>query len=613
MNLSHTLSKAFLIAPHEITIDGFEYLPLDKERHLLISNDYSYTKKDIGRSSIILLGYAYDIRNAATTTEQILETVLISGDEERYSHLDFLNGRYVLIINTPEGLFLYSDATSLKPVFYSRKLRCVSSHEYILRQLLKQTGEKIEQTSLFRKGFMDLTNTEGIYKLSPSVEFEFDSFSSKRIFPRKERIEMKIDDILKEMNGYIEESRKWLLTRENLKFSLTGGVDSRVSLALLRPLVHRMKFFTYLKPDEELSTKTLDRAYKNDEAIVRSMVYNLNLDHEFFYIRLNQADQEYYDMMKETVSSLHSYPLSRYLNDNDAYHGGLHIKSTVQSIGKSSFDRKLYNENTVVNALEGIRKWAPKPYKKEENKEELGKWLSNFLQRIGMEETYGYHLLDLMFLESRLGNFQSNITQETDNTLEVFNLFNSRRMIELFLSPSLTERQNQSLAFAIIDEYWPVLNFFGINTQETLLEKYEALKSRQKETPQAIQKEKTDLNDVDIQFSKNIAQHTDEYGLMLVPKELPLTPGLDYRIKVHNTTEQELKVTFSTKYDKEQGRGRVELLFEDASKDIVDLAGGYDVILPPYGHATVQYDFKSEMNKPSWQKASRLYLNIGMV
>ena len=83
-----------------------------------------------------------------------------------------------------------------------------------------------------------------------------------------------------------------------------------------------------------------------------------------------------------------------------------------------------------------------------------------------------YHILDLMFLESRLANFQSNITQETDNTLEVFNFFNSRKMIELMLSPDLEARQSQEISQAIITEYWPVLNFFGVNDDENLFEKY---------------------------------------------------------------------------------------------------------------------------------------------
>src|SRR5699024_12629327 len=74
-------------------------------------------------------------------------------------------------------------------------------------------------------------------------------------------------------------------------------------------------------------------------------------------------------------------------------------------------------------------------------------------------------MLYIIFLEVRLGNLQSNITQESDKSLEVFNIINSRKMIETFLSPELAERQKLALNQEIIDNYWPLLNFFGLNDE----------------------------------------------------------------------------------------------------------------------------------------------------
>src|SRR5699024_8350933 len=94
------------------------------------------------------------------------------------------------------------------------------------------------------------------------------------------------------------------------------------------------------------------------------------------------------------------------------------------------------------------------------------------------DSIHDYHLLDLMFLEVRLGNFQSNITQETDKNMEIFNIINSRKMIEIFLSPKLEERQKLALNQGIINKKWPVLNFFGLNEEpEDMFEKANQLQN----------------------------------------------------------------------------------------------------------------------------------------
>src|SRR5699024_6085116 len=53
--------------------------------------------------------------------------------------------------------------------------------------------------------------------------------------------------------------------------------------------------------------------------------------------------------------------------------------------------------------------------------------------------------------------------------------FNSRKMIELLLSVSLYERQNQNIGKALIEKYWPVLMTFPQNEAPGLIDKQEYL------------------------------------------------------------------------------------------------------------------------------------------
>src|SRR5699024_8711517 len=239
-------------------------------------------------------------------------------------------------------------------------------------------------------------------------------------------------------------------------------------LAVLKPIINLIRTFTYLKSEKSLnaSESSVAVSYSNDERITKDIVFNLNLDHTSFYIpETLKEDREYSRKMSMTMSSKHSYKLSYYLNNQDDFQDSLHIKSTVSSISKSSFPKELYIHNDLEALLKGFRKWVPNELKLYNNSEQYRTEMISYLKRIDidMEDLKGYHILDLIFLESRLGNFQSNITQETDNTLEVYNIFNSRKLIEILLSVSLDDRQGQTLLLMIIDAYWPVLNQFSMN------------------------------------------------------------------------------------------------------------------------------------------------------
>src|SRR5699024_10555376 len=75
----------------------------------------------------------------------------------------------------------------------------------------------------------------------------------------------------------------------------------------------------------------------------------------------------------------------------------------------------------------------------------------------------GRHYFEIFHLESRMGNWHSNVTQETDPELLDFIYVNSRRIIDLLQSPSIQERRDKVLYKNLILKYWPALLFIGFN------------------------------------------------------------------------------------------------------------------------------------------------------
>src|SRR5699024_1899139 len=140
----------------------------------------------------------------------------------------------------------------------------------------------------------------------------------------------------------------------------------------------------------------------------------------------------------------------------------LHIKSTVFGIGKSDFpinkNHKPESYEEMKDFIHGVSKEA---LKLPEYNEILQEYYKRNLhtENVGM----GRHYFEIFHLESRMGNWHSNVTQETDPELMDFIFVNTRRILDLIQSPSIQERKDKILYKTLINKYWPALLFIGVN------------------------------------------------------------------------------------------------------------------------------------------------------
>src|SRR5699024_2719916 len=407
------------------------------------------------------------------------------------------------------------------------------------------------------------------------------------------------------LEPYFTENIKWLKNQSNKIFSLTGGQDSRLNLAIIKSLINELDFFTYLKPSQSLKKdKFAKRQYTNDEMIVNQMVDNLNLNHEFFTIPDLKATDEYYQTMSETLTSNHSYGLSKYYEDNPKFHGALHIKSTIQSVAKSTFARDLYKRNNIDSVSEALQMWSFPVGTNAKRKAALKKCIQDYMDRneLSFDNIYDYHMLDIMFLEVRLGNFQSNITQESDKSLEVFNIINSRKMIETFLSPELAERQKLALNQEIIDNYWPLLNFFGLNDEpEDMFKKVNQLRH---ELDEALDTNFYIKEKLELVKRNNLTASRSNRGLIIKPNSTPLLPEEEYPFEIVNNNEKTVKVTFNRTYKKTKSKRVISLKTETESYDILEFNKGMKFKIPAKSSVNFTYEIKEVKNNLSWLNAA---------
>src|SRR5699024_5201832 len=161
-------------------------------------------------------------------------------------------------------------------------------------------------------------------------------------------------------------------------------------------------------------------------------------------------------------NSRHAYSLINYYRDHKKYYKALHIKSTAFGMGKADFSKELDNKEDTHEFYEKCLYGFPRGFKQQPNYNEK---IKDFFNRNLMNEGYpmGRHFYDLFYLESRMGNWHSSLTLETDPETDEFILINTRKFIDLIMSPSIDDRRQHTLYKTIVNHYWPVLLNFDIN------------------------------------------------------------------------------------------------------------------------------------------------------
>jgi len=389
--------------------------------------------------------------------------------------LDYLAGRYVIIAGDKSEVNFYNDAAGTRSIYYSLTSSLVSSHANFIAD-----NEETSQDNLV-KGYRNLpkistkTPFENIKSLLPNFTYELKGKSSKRFFPREENkfIKMKHEDKLALFENITKLQLKYYT--ENYKsifHSITGGYDSRVSIALSKDYFDHMKFFTYtISRNKIKKTNNFFTRYEEDKAIVEQLISYLPINHSFLYLRddKKKMSTELESVISKNTLVEHGRPLIPHYLDFVKSDYNIHIRGSTSAILKSPYlslkedrgvnflSKKLISN--IDSKLPGQKAKKLEDYVKEE------------ILKYGYDkEIYGYHGLDLAYWEIRVGRFQSEVFNESDIAFNSLNLMNVRALFSLALAFDLEIRKSNYIFEEIINRNIPILNFFGKNQMLNLYE-----------------------------------------------------------------------------------------------------------------------------------------------
>lgn len=431
--------------------DFFFYYDPDIER-------FFYKKNN---NFIFILGTLIDpinkIWDANLIIRKLLEN-LLSGETFFFDYLDKLTGRFVMLVSCDENNFLIHDATGINAVFYNNLSDelIISSHTQIIAEIkgYKITGirealfnnKKFKSRTCYMPGLE--TGYENIRILSPNTLIDLNEKKIKRFFPRERLKKQKINQqLIAEISEILTNTFELLVKKYELAVSLTGGIDSRLTLASSKAHKDKIIYFTYKFDDEyghsddiRLATEVASIAnIKHEKYIIDSSKYTE-------YIELFNRNSGYLrpeSQAKLVYAIYHNFPKNR-----------IHIKSTVSEISEGFYLRHFPPIPAFKPFLKYILSKFYNPIK-EYNK--FTHWaFSEFIKIAEFGNFYklGYNYYDMFYWEHRNGCWQSLQNQDFNVVHDIFIIYNNRELLKKLLSISVKERIACKVHYELIKNIW---------------------------------------------------------------------------------------------------------------------------------------------------------------
>jgi predicted RNA-binding protein with RPS1 domain len=404
--------------------------------------------KDEGGDWICLMGDVIDLNLKTLDLNLIISNLLLElkrSENNFLSYCDNLSGRYVLIYKCQNKIKIFNDAKGFKSVFYSTgKQKIISSHINLLKDNLYKFNldEEIHNECIKLRRFLAFpgisTDIKEIKILTSNTYLTFEDNSIVRFYPRKNLEAIDLDEAVLKVEEIIESQIELIANKYQTFISLTGGLDSRLTLSCVKNnFIKDVNFFTYKKEQDQL----IPLAIKEKLNINLSIINKISeIELKDYHELLKNEEIEYSkDRVKYLISLIKKYNLSYENSSNNR-----HIQSVAPEIGRKFFHRITSNRfkttrlSPYVMGILMARALDGSLRRSNENLDYAPKYFiekyEEFINKTDFNNSYNYDQYELLYLEQRMNSWYSKQLRESDFALPVFPIYSSRKFIDLVLA-----------------------------------------------------------------------------------------------------------------------------------------------------------------------------------
>lgn len=436
-------------------------------------------------ASVLVVGTATfvppcaDQAEATADLQAIAETLhaaLVESQEHFLDALDYLGGRFAIIVEV-DGLYrVFHDAHGTRTIYYDEDRQAFSTHAHLLASLNGAEPCGSDDLKAARSWAAlplsfawDETPYPTIRALLPNHVLELESKHTFRYFPRERNrfsglsFEERASEInrlwLGQMSAFAQSSDRFFV-------SLSGGLDSRVVLAALREHKDRVDAFTYFTNN---GTGNWAQAMQMDRDLSREVLALANVNHVPIVhgqgAKFTEEDKAIAD--KNSLVEHGRWLVARYV-ENFGNSTGLHFRGNTQETIRSYYGST--KQRDPMDLVKGLMSSRLKSVNLDDSDiKDYEAKLDSTLKQFGYPNAlHDFVASDMFYWEIRMGRWLAEIYNETDPAFDSISPMNMRAIVELGLAGSEDERRSGIMFTELIDRNWPELNFPGINNRNNL-------------------------------------------------------------------------------------------------------------------------------------------------
>ncbi|WP_026972823.1 hypothetical protein [Aliagarivorans marinus] len=375
-----------------------------------------------------------------TPSGERIETVTIAHNEDIVNTIFTYGGRWVLV--TEEHV--YPDPTASQPIVYSCSSRVFASSTELIQA--PYDDELVDSINVVRGDNwypFGLTPKLGVKRLLPNHKLNLSDFSEERttITNTPENIDDVVSNSISTVQSFAE-----FFKEQGLFVGLTAGIDSRVLLAGLRgKLSLNVEFWT---------AKSVALANIIDITTAKALAKRFNLTHKVVF-PVHTEQRHIDNWLKRTGYVRAGAKMLNHRMEETA--GGVKPfgHSVIGELARGDYWRKRDDLNTLITP-ELIIKRMNLPHSPR-LQSEAQKWLD------GLPQLTPFQLLDLLYLEQRIGCWASPANVASKRPAPTLFLLNRKDVIDGILGMSVEEKRSSALHFKIMKRAWPELMEIPIN------------------------------------------------------------------------------------------------------------------------------------------------------
>lgn len=420
----------------------FIYLHEDQKKFIVTRNNKSF----------VLIGHAYNPWDKVSDENQILEICADAFEESKtrfFSELSKITGVFIIIVLEGTNIFAVQDSTGIMPLFYSENNGDIyfSSHSQLIADIcefhIDPEIERLVNSKFYLIGIRHLpglkTPFNQIKALTANTYLESFPFRVKRFFPTKQAKE-KMENPLEMICNVLKNSMELVSEKFNASISLTGGTDSKMTLAAGKNFYDHYKYFSFISTEAE----------KKDAIAAHKICEHLGLKHSIYEVPENNEDIEHFEIISEIINHNAGYmkkhkdaELRKIIILYQQNQIEMEIKSHISEIGRAFYYKKL-GKSEMPHPLKP--RHMSNLYKRNMFNRRTLKYMDDafreFIQTTKFGDNFAdrYDESDMFYWEHRMSQWSSLVKQDFDISHDTTIIYNNRKLLDLFMDFSLEER-----------------------------------------------------------------------------------------------------------------------------------------------------------------------------